>query len=268
MARLDHALDALRALDGLAATSARSQPDPRALLLATLACIVTAVSFERHTVLALLPLALFPMTLTIRAQVPWWLLGRTLLLAAPFVLMVGVFNPLLERETALHLGGLAVSAGWLSLASILLRAALAVTATLALVASTGMATLCGALTRLHVPAPLTLQLWLLYRYLFVLGGEASRMDTARRLRAGAQPRASLATWAALLGPLLLRSVDRAQRLHQAMLARGFAGTLPGTALRWHWGDTVFLGAWCLFFMAVRRWDLPAQLGHFLLRGAT
>jgi energy-coupling factor transporter transmembrane protein EcfT len=166
--------------------------------------------------------------------------------------MVGVFNPLLERETALHLGGLAVSAGWLSLASILLRAALAVTATLALVASTGMATLCGALTRLHVPAPLTLQLWLLYRYLFVLGGEASRMDTARRLRAGAQPRASLATWAALLGRCV-PSVDRASGCTgdraRALLALCPAQPCAGV------GHTVFLGAW--FVLHGRAVDLPA-----------
>lgn len=269
MARLDHALQALRDLDDVAATArARGQADPRALLLTALACIVTTVSFERHTVAALLPLALFPLSLAVRAQLPWRLLKRTLLLAAPFVLMVGLFNPLLERETALWLGAVPVSAGWLSLLSILLRAAVAITTTLALVASTGMPALCNAMNCLRVPRALTLQLWLLYRYLFVLGAEASRMDTARRLRAGAQPRPNLATWAALLGQLLLRSVDRAQRLHQAMLARGFAGSLPSAPMQWRPADSAFLAGWCAFFIAVRTLDLPALLGQALLRGLT
>lgn len=269
MARLDHALQTLRALDDVAAGARnRGQPDPRALLLGALACIVTAVSFERHTVAALLPLALFPLALAIRAQLPWRLIKRTLMLAAPLVLMVGLFNPLLERETALLLGGVPVSAGWLSFVSILLRAAVAVSTTLALVASTGMPVLCNAMTRLHVPQALSLQLWLLYRYLFVLGAEASRMDTARQLRAGAQPRPSLATWCALLGQLLLRSVDRAQRLHQAMLARGFTGSLPSPALRWRMADSVFLAGWCSYFIAVRMLDLPTLLGQALLRGLT
>ncbi len=267
MARLDYALQALRALDDVAANARnRGQPDPRALLLSALACIVTAISFERHTVAALLPLALFPLVLAIRAQLPWRLMGRTLLLAAPFVLMVGLFNPLLERDTALLLGGWPVSAGWLSLLSILLRAAVAVSTTLALVACTGMPALFNAMTRLHVPQALSLQLWLLYRYLFVLGAEASRMETARRLRTGAQPRPSLATWGALLGQLLLRSVDRAQRLHQAMQARGFAGTLPSAALRWRLADSAFMAGWCSFFIAVRTLDLPSLLGSALLRG--
>ena len=267
MARLDRALEALLALDDLAAGArARGQPDPRALLLVALACIVTTVSFERHTVSALLPLALFPAALAIRAQLPWQLLSRALLLAAPFVLMVGLFNPLFERQTMLWLAGWPISGGWLSLLSILLRAALTISTALVLVASTGMPALCNALTHLRVPPALTLQLWLLYRYLFVLGAEASRMDTARRLRAGTQPQASLATWAALLGQLLLRSVDRAQRLHQAMLARGFAGQLPGVPMRWNAADTVFVAGWCLFFVAVRAWDLPLLLGTWLLRG--
>lgn len=267
MARLDHALQALHTLDEVAAgAQRRGQPDPRALLLSALACIVTAVSFERHTVAALLPLALFPLALAIRAQLPWRLLARTLMLAAPFVLMVGLFNPWLERETALRLGGWPVSGGWLSLLSILLRAALAISTTLALVASTGMATLCHAMNRLHLPQALSLQLWLLYRYLFVLGAQASRMDKARRLRAGVQTRPDLATWAALLGQLLLRSVDRAQRLHQAMLARGFTGSLPGAAMHWRPADTGFLAGWACFFVAVRALDLPSLLGRALLRG--
>ncbi len=267
MARLDQALEALFALDDLAARAcARGQPDPRAMLLAALACSVTVVSFERHTVSAMLPLALFPTVLATRAQLPWRLLSRALLLAAPFVLMVGLFNLLFERQTVLWLAGWPVSDGWLSLLSILLRTTLTVSTALALVASTGMPALCNAATRLHVPAPLTLQLWLLYRYLFVLGAEASRMDTARRLRAGPSAHASLATWAALLGQLLLRSVDRAQRLHQAMLARGFAGQLPWVPMHWRSADTVFVGAWCLYFGVVRTLDLPLLLGMWLLRG--
>lgn len=267
MARLDQALEALLALDDLAAGArARGQPDPRAQLLAALACIVTTVSFERHTVSALLPLALFPAVLATQAQLPWRLLKRALLLAAPFVLMVGLFNPLFERQTVLWLAGWPISGGWLSLLSILLRATLTISTALALVAGTGMPALCHALSRLRVPQPLILQLWLLYRYLFVLGAEAARMDTARRLRAGTSARTGLATWAALLGQLLLRSVDRAQRLHQAMLARGFAGALPGEPLHWKTSDTAFVAGWCLYFVALRTWDLPLLLGTWLLRG--
>lgn len=267
MARLDQTLDALRSLDALAAGSrAQGQPDPRALLLAALACIATAVSFDRHAVSALLPLAAFPTVLAMRAQLTWRLWRHTILLAAPFVLMVGFFNPLLERETAATLGGVAISGGWLSFLSILLRAALAVSTTLALVASTGMPALCNGLTRLGAPPALTLQLWLLYRYLFVLGSQAAQMDTARRLRAGRGQHMGLRTWASLLGHLLLRSVDQAQRLHQAMLSRGFTGTLPGTPMRWRPSDSAFLLGWCLFFGAARSLDLPTFIGQWLLRG--
>lgn len=59
MSRIDDALHDLRSLDKLAARpSALSKLDPRAKILATFAFIAVVVSFDRYSVLALLPLAL------------------------------------------------------------------------------------------------------------------------------------------------------------------------------------------------------------------
>ncbi|MCA1906006.1 MAG: cobalt ECF transporter T component CbiQ [Desulfarculus sp.] len=65
-----------------------------------------------------------------------------------------------------------------------------------------------------------------YRYLHVLHREWHRMHQAARAR-GFQPRTSwhtYRTYAYLTGGLLVRSYDRAQRVYQAMLCRGFQGT--------------------------------------------
>ena len=83
----------------------------------------------------------------------------------------------------LVLAGVELSAGWVSLASIVLRIALSVSAAVVLVGSTGMPALCAALARLGVPRVFTLQLLFLHRYLFVLVGEAQRLSTALDLRA-------------------------------------------------------------------------------------
>jgi cobalt/nickel transport system permease protein len=65
-----------------------------------------------------------------------------------------------------------------------------------------------------------------YRYLHVLHREWHRMHLAARAR-GFRPRTNLhtyRTYAYLLGGLLVRSHDRAHRVYQAMLCRGFQGT--------------------------------------------
>ena len=140
------------------------------------------VSFERHAVTALLPLAVFPVVLAVLGDVPAAPILRKLALAAPFALMVGLFNPWLDRTPVVVFGDTTLAAGWWSFASIVLRYALTVGATLVLVAGTGMFALCAALARLGVPRLFTVQLLFLYRYAFVIGAEAARMTTARELR--------------------------------------------------------------------------------------
>ena len=265
MSRLASALGDLRSLDALAARDTPlARRDPRAKLVATLLFIVTVVSFDRYRVAALLPLALYPTVLATQAEVPVRLLLRTLWLASPFALMVGIFNPLLDRSTMLALPGVAISGGWLSFAAILIRFGLTASAVLVLVAGTGMLPLCAALARLRVPRVFTVQLLFLHRYIFVLAGEAARMATARRLRAGEQSRLALAVQASLLGHLLLRAFERARRIHLAMLARGFDGELR-LADPWHWqtADTRFVAAWCAFFVGARIVDLPHAIGALL-----
>lgn len=265
MGRLDAALADLRAFDELAA---RDTPlarfDPRAKLVAALVFVVVVVSFERHAVAALLPLALFPLVLAVLGEVPALPLLRKLAAVAPFALMVGLFNPWLDRTPVPVFGDFTLAAGWWSFASILLRFALTVGTALVLVAGTGMGPLCAALARLQVPRVFTVQLLFLYRYAFVLGAEAARMATARRLRsAGRRP--GPASYGPLLGQLLLRAFQRAQRIHQAMRARGFDGELRSLrVLRWQPRDTVFVLGWCAGFAALRVLDLPQWLGGLLL----
>lgn len=268
MSHLARALQDLRGLDTLAARdTALARRDPRAKLVLTLCFIVTVLSFDRHGVAALLPLALFPTVLAAQAELPARTIWRTLWLASPFALMVGLANPLLERVPMLALAGVEISGGWVSFASIALRAALCVSAGVVLIGSTGMPALCAALQRLGAPRVFTVQLLFLHRYLFVLAGEALRMNTAHGLRAVSGRRMGLALYASLTGQLLLRAVDRARRVHQAMLARGFDGQVRCAPRgRWQRGDSVFVTLWGLYFVAVRAVDVPQAIGA-LVTGA-
>jgi cobalt/nickel transport system permease protein len=226
--------------------------DPRIIVLATVAFIVVVVSFDRYAVAALLPLALYPLVLARLGKIPLGPIGRKLLPALPFALMVGLFNPLFDPTPRLELMGQAIAGGWLSLISILLRAILTVSAALILTAALGMNRLCAALDQLGVPHILTTQLLLMHRYLVVLAGELGRMNLARELRAPAPRAMPLSVYASLLGHLLLRTLDRALRIHQAMRARGFDGRLPlRHAQFWQWTDTAFLAACLSMFVLMR-----------------
>jgi cobalt/nickel transport system permease protein len=244
--------------------SALSKLDPRAKILATLGFVLTVVSFHRTSVADLLPLAAFPVLLAALGNIPWRMIGRSVLLASPFAVMLGMFNPLLDQQTVLTVAGVPVSGGWLSFVSILIRFVLTVSAGLMLLASTGFQPLCSGLSRLGLPQVFTTQLLLLHRYALVLAGEAARMSLARELRANGRP-LRLAIYGPLLGHLLLRALQRAQRVHQAMLSRGFDGALPHAAHQpWQRRDTLFLSVCLLGFVLARQLDLAHRLGALVL----
>jgi cobalt/nickel transport system permease protein len=235
--------------------------DPRAKIVAALALIVTAVSFGRYEISALLPLVFFPVVLAALGRIPTWFVLRKLLPALPFVLFVGLFNPFLDRETMVRIGNLQISGGWLSFGSILLRSALTLGTALVLIMVTGMPAICAGLERLGVPRIFVVQLLFLYRYLFVLGEEALRMVRARAQRSFGGRGTGWRATASLLGHLLLRTLDRAERIYTAMQARGFQGEvrLP-RPMRLSMRDVAFVLGWSGFFFVARIWNLPRLLG--------
>jgi cobalt/nickel transport system permease protein len=253
----------------LDAISRRDSPahrlDPRAKLLATIAFLAVVVSWGRYEILGLVPFAAFPLVLCAAGRVPFGFVAHKLLIAAPFVLVLGAFNPIFDTVPRELATGIEIPGGWISYLSILLRFGLTVGAALALVAVTGMNPVCAAAERLGAPRIFVAQLALLYRYLFVLAAQAQRMQRAAELRAPGWKRPSIALFGSLVGHLLLRTLDRAQRIHLAMRCRGFDGQIPLLRpMRFGPRDAVFLAAWIAFFAAVRFFDLSDIVGRFAL----
>lgn len=135
-------------------------------------------------------------------------------------------------------------AGLVRFASILLRSWLSVQMAVVLAASTPFPDLLQAMRGLGLPQVLVAIAGLAYRYLFVIGDEARRMMRARRARSGlpdapggGEGRGVL--WRArvagsMAGSLFVRSIERSERIYDAMVARGYDGemrSLSSSALR-------------------------------------
>jgi cobalt/nickel transport system permease protein len=164
----------------------------------------------------------------------------------------------------LRLGGLELSGGWLSFTSVVLRVALTVGTAVVLIGVTSFRGLCAALQRWHVPEVFTTQLLLLYRYLSVLGEEGSRLVRARALRSFGRRGRSLRVHRQLVAQLLSRSLERARRIHLAMLSRGFSGRLHWSrGWSFGWRDLAFVLTWCGLFLLFRTVDLVQGLGAWL-----
>jgi len=245
--------------------SAVHRLDPRVKVLITLAFLVCVVSFDKYAIAGLLPFALF-LTLVIGlAGIPFGFVLNRLILAAPLALLIGLFNPVYDHQPLLQLGGLAIAGGWLSLLSLVLRICLTVGAVLALIATTGFNAVCMALQQMGMPAVFTVQLLLLYRYLFVLVEEGLRLNRARALRSFQGRGLGIRAFGFLLGSLLLRTLDRSQRIHLAMRCRGFDGAIrTRNPLRLNGRDILVLAAALGVLLAMRVFDGPMLLGRFII----
>ncbi len=245
--------------------SAVHQLDPRAKVITSLVFIVAVVSFDKYTVSQLLPFLLFPICLVAAANLPPGYFIKKLILVAPFVFFVAIFNPFLDHVPLVQIGSVTFSGGWVSFLSIILRFVLSVSAALLLVATTGFVSVCIAVEQLGAPRVFTVQLLFLYRYIFVLIDEGMRMMRAHDLRSFKTKGMRLHIFKQLIGNLLLRTLDRSQRIHMAMLCRGFDGEIR-TLHRYRFTryDLGFTLCCSVLFICMRLYNVPQALGGFLL----
>jgi cobalt/nickel transport system permease protein len=155
-----------------------------------------------------------------------WFAGRAFI-ELPFVILA-VVMPFLGGGERFELLGLSLSvdgslAGW----NILAKGTLGLLVSLTLAGTTTPRELILGLQRLHMPAMITTVATLMLRYLAVIAAEARRMRIARIAR-GHDPRFLWQAGATArgIGTLFVRSYERGERVHLAMVSRGFAGTIP------------------------------------------
>jgi len=238
--------------------------DPRAMVITTMAFIVVVVSFNKYAFAALIPFILYPIVIIASGGLPIGYFLKKVLLVSPFAVVIGIFNPIIDREILFHIGNIGISGGWLSFLSIILRCMLTVTAALVLVSVTGFNAVCASLIKLGVPRIFVIQLLFCYRYLFVLSEEGNRMARARSIRTFSQGKIGFRVYVSLIGHLLIRTLERAERVYRAMLCRGFKGDIRLIRhMRIRSREIVFVAGWILLFLICRYFNVPQIIGAFV-----
>ena len=203
--------------------------DPRAKVVGLLGVTVVAVSapLAAWPVWALCALALVGVAAV--ARVPARVVWRRARVVLPIVLLVALLLPFTRSGGASHaFGPLHVSEeGLATFAAVAAKATIGTVSAVLLNATTPFPAVLRALEALRVPRLLVLIAAFTYRYLFVVAAEAGRLRAGLASRAY-DPRHALHGGAVgrAVSVLFLRTHARAERVHQAMLARGFAGTMP------------------------------------------
>lgn len=163
----------------------------------------------------------------VAARIPLGWIARRSLIEAPFVVLA-VLLPFTGEEPLVQWLGLTLSEpGLLAAWNILVKGTLGVLTSLTLAATTPLRDLLVGLQRLRAPALVVTIATLMLRYVDVVAAEARRMRLARIAR-GHDPRFLWQAGATArgVGSLFVRSYERGERVHLAMLSRGWAGEMP------------------------------------------
>lgn len=229
---------------------------PLIKLVTTVVFLTVVVSFGKGEISNLIPFFLFPVLIMAFAEIPVVPILKRMILVTPFIIGIGILHPFFEEQTVVVFG-IAISQGWFTFLSLLLKSVLTVMVSLLLIATTGMNQLAVALRMLKVPKIFVLQLLLTYRYISVLIEELFRMVRAYSLRAPRQRGIHPRVWGSFVGQLLLRTFDRGQRVYESMNARGFSGEYHrGNISKIKGKDIGYFLSWCLFFLLARLYDIP------------
>ena len=139
-------------------------------------------------------------------------------------------------------------------ASVLFKGLSALAIVTLLTETTPIASILWAMRKLGAPRAITLISAIMLRFVWMLFEEFGRMSRARASRCGGTLAGELLFRAhgAQAGLLLVRSWERADRIYNGMLARGFTGEMPEThAGHFGWKAWVFTAGGLLLFVAAR-----------------
>ncbi len=196
-------------------------------LVAALVFIVTVVLTPAHQVWAFAGYAALLLAVALSARIPLPLIARRMLVEVPFVLFA-LAMPVLTPGPRIEVLGVSLSvAGLWSAWNVLAKATLGVVTSILLAATTDLRAMLLGLDRLGMPTLIVQIITFMVRYADVIADELHRMRIARIARGfEARDIRHLPVVARSAGALFIRSYERGERVHLAMLSRGYTGRMP------------------------------------------
>ncbi len=240
--------------------------NPLVKLFSTILYICLVVSFPKYNIPGVLSMALYPLIIFLLGDISFKDAIYRLRFVLPLICVMGIFNPVFDREIVAVFHGIKISSGMLSFLNLLIKGMLTVFASYFLVATTTIEKICYALRKIHIPQIIVTQILLMYRYIFVFMDEVKKITLAYALRAPGQKGIHFKVWGSLVGNLLLHSFDRAQELYDSMCLRGYRSDFSIAEYNsFRISDAVFLLVTTASFVCLRIFPVFELTGKLLIK---
>ena len=195
---------------------------PLVKLIISIVYILFLTSINKYNLTITLAMSIYLIVVSIIGNLSIKNCIKRLKIVLFFLIIIGIANPILDRQVVTSIGIIPITTGMISALTLILKGIFAIISSYFLIITTGVENICYALKKLHIPNILITIFMLIYRYIIVLLKEVQKIWIAYSLRAPKQKGIHFKAWGSMIGSLMIRSIDKAEVIYQAMELRGFS----------------------------------------------
>ena len=221
MSKIEDAIYEIHYIDNKSNNMFFSKIHPLVKLITTIIYIVLLTSINKYDLITTLAMGIYLAVISIIGDLSIKHCVKRLKGVFLLLIFIGIANPILDRSIITYIGVVPVTAGMISMITLVLKGFFAIISSYFLMVTTSIESICYALKTIHIPNILITIVMLIYRYIIVFLKGLQRLWIAYSLRAPKQKGINYKVWGSMIGSLMIRSIDKAQVVYESMELRGF-----------------------------------------------
>ncbi len=184
-------------------------------IIVTIIYVIKVLSMKQFTISDIACIVLYPLILFKLGKVPVKFIFKKVLFVLPIIIGLSAINLIIDFSyLEIYFSVL-----------LIFKCTFALVGALLLIATTGINNLAFGLKKLKIPNILIMQILMLHRYIILMMEECYRVKSAYELRTLGEKSMTMKDYGRIIGQMLLKTIDRSEKVYEAMKLRGFEGDL-------------------------------------------
>ena len=207
-------------------------------IIVTIIYVIKILSIKQFTILNITCIVLYPLILFIIGKVQIKFILKKVIYVFPIILGLSVINLIIDFSySEIYFSVL-----------LLFKCTFALVGALLLIVTTGINNLAFGLKKLKIPNILIMQILMLHRYVILMMEECYKVKSAYELRTLGEKSMTMKDYGQIVGQMLLKTIDRSEKVYEAMKLRGFEGELYINNKVAGYVDYLYLIIWVVIFI--------------------
>lgn len=184
-------------------------------IIVTIIYVIKVLSIKQFIISDITSIVLYPLILFKFGKVPVKFILKKVLFILPLILGLSVINLIIDFSySEIYFSVL-----------LLFKCIFTLVGALLLIVTTGINNLAFGLKKLKIPNILIMQILMLHRYIILMMEECYRVKSAYELRTLGEKSMTMKDYGRIIGQMLLKTIDKSEKVYEAMKLRGFDGDL-------------------------------------------